>query len=84
MKAKFNETANLIKRRRKALGISQGDLSKILDHTTAFTSALERGIADIPRNKVRRYAKALEVTENTIIKAMMKQRRDSFLTRSKT
>jgi|WetSurMetagenome_2_1015567.scaffolds.fasta_scaffold76610_3 predicted transcriptional regulator len=76
----MNPIARLIKRRRKALGLSQKELSVRLGlkHSN-FLTAIETGKAEIPLGRWRDFARALETNENRVLLAAMESVKPDLL-----
>lgn len=57
-----------IKQRREELGMSQDELAKLLGYKTRSTIAkIEKGVNDIPQNKIKLFADALKTTTSWLL-----------------
>ncbi len=76
---KFKIVGRFVYSRRERVGLSQMALAKAIGCTTAQSvSNIERGLAGIPRGKIREIAKALKVSTESVLAVMAKQQKESL------
>lgn len=62
-----NQISEQIKERRRALGLTQGDLAKLVNLTQAQISRYERGDSDPPPDSLVALARALNTTTDYLL-----------------
>jgi len=67
----FTSTGHLIKRTRLKNKITQAELAKRLNVSSAFVSKVESGRASWPRNRTKQLRKILKIDEKILIGAMV-------------
>jgi hypothetical protein len=75
MKRRFTNTADVIRRHRRALDISQAQLNRILYPETRngqFISTIERGIAGLPKRHIETVCRTLGIPADEMRMAMVK------------
>lgn len=73
-----------IKKRREGLNISQTKMAQILGFKTCqFISNIERGVSNIPSDRVTDFANALEIDIKDLIKLISDTKKDDMLKKNK-
>lgn len=73
---KFNHLGRFLKQQRESVGMTQGELSKILGYSNPqFISNWERGLSSPPPKIMAKLVDALDINENTILKIIMDEQR---------
>jgi transcriptional regulator with XRE-family HTH domain len=73
---KFNHLGRFLKAQREAVGMTQGELSRILGYSNPqFISNWERGLSSPPPKIMSRLVNALDINETAFLKIIMDEQR---------